>query len=63
MKAPEKTHLRIGEVPEALALAGAVVAGMEPLRRPTGTHADLASGAMLTYGPTRNVGQRLEDQN
>jgi len=63
VKAPEKTHLRIGEVPEALALAGAVVAGMEPLRRPTGTHADLASGAMLTYGPTRNVGQRLEDQN
>ena len=57
MKAPEKTHLRIGEVPEALALTGAAIAGTEPLRRPTRTHIDLAMGSMLTYGPTRNTGQ------
>ena len=62
MKAPEKTHLRIGEVPEALALADAVVAGMEPLCQSTRTHADLPRGSMLTYGPTRNVGQWLEDR-
>ena len=38
------------------------MAGTKPLRRPTGTRADLAMGSMLTYGPTRTVGQWLEDQ-
>ena len=35
---------------------------MEPLRRPTGTRADLARGSMLTYGPTHNAGYRLGDR-
>ena len=61
MKALEETQLRIGKVPEGLALAGTAVVGTKPLRRPTGTHADLIRGSMLTYGPTRNAGQRLED--
>ena len=61
MKAPEKTHLCIGKVPEALALTGVALAGIEPLHRPTRTRTDLARGSMLTYGPTRNAGQRLED--
>ena len=41
---PEKTHLRIEEVHEALVLAGAAVADTKPLRWPTRTRADLARG-------------------
>ena len=62
MKAPEKTHLRIGEVPKALVLAGTAVAGTKPLCWPTRTCTDLARGSMLTYESTCNAGQWLEDQ-
>ena len=62
MKDPERSCLRIGEVPATPAHADAAWTDMAPLRRPTETLADLAMGPMLTYGPTRDDGRWLHEQ-
>jgi hypothetical protein len=58
-KALSKTLLRIVEIPDVTLLAGAAQAGTEPLRRPTRARATLARGPILTYGLTRDDGQRF----
>jgi len=61
MKDPERSYLRIGEVPMTPALADAVWTGMASLRQPIETLADLDMGPMLTYGPTRDDGRWLHE--
>ena len=62
MKDPERSYLRIEEVPTTPVLAGAAWTGTATLRRPTGILEDLAMGPMLTYGPTCDDGWWLHER-
>lgn len=59
-KTLEKTHLRLGEVPDAPAHVGAALTGTGWLRRPTENPYGAPRGPILTYDPYTSAARQLK---